>query len=417
MSFREKSLPLAWCAALLFLTTIPAAQGADRSTMVRGADDKQEISPGEVKGRLDGCGNPNRGSSKFGGSTSTPCATLTVTKRLVPTTDTAKFNLKIDGVNRALAVGNNGTTGPITLSVGVHSVGEAPAGGGFSLYSGTFGGDCDANGKINLTIGQNATCTITNQRRVLNQGTLSANHAILLVIPIAHGTWTRGPGTYSFSACDDSPCDIVGSPGQTAAVTLEAWSGGGAGAGGATAAEKMGGPGGGGGGGGGYAKAIVNVVIPANGTLNYYVAVGSGGAIGPNQVTHRDDGFDGGATEIRLSNAGGTLLVKATGGQGGKEGYRPFMVGPIGGQPGTGVLGSPWAGTPGGAGAVVSGCNGGAGGLGGAGGGPGRINDGGIGGHGGYYNNTFNPTCTAHGLNYERSEGAAGGNGKVVITW
>jgi len=74
---------------------------------------------------------------------------------------------------------------------------------------------------------------------------------------------------------------------------------------------------------------------------------------------------------------------------------------------------------PGGTGAstTLHNCNGGAGGSGGVGGGPGAINNGGSGGHGEYYHRLLNPSCTAKSTNADHTFGAAGGNGRVTITW
>jgi uncharacterized repeat protein (TIGR01451 family) len=55
-------------------------------------------------------------------------ARLTVIKRLEPTDDPGKFDLLVNGVVRSPAggVGNNGTTGPINLPLGTHTVSETP---------------------------------------------------------------------------------------------------------------------------------------------------------------------------------------------------------------------------------------------------------------------------------------------------
>jgi uncharacterized repeat protein (TIGR01451 family) len=88
---------------------------------------------------------------------------LTVIKYLNPTTDTGKFNLLIDGVVKASNVGNNGTTGAVTLNAGLHTVSEtAGTGTSLSKYVTVIGGDCAANGTITLAVGDVKTCTITN---------------------------------------------------------------------------------------------------------------------------------------------------------------------------------------------------------------------------------------------------------------
>ena len=91
--------------------------------------------------------------------------TLRVVKVLVPGTDTGLFNLQIDSTTYAANVGNNGTTGPVAVNAGTHTVGET-AGTGTSLsnYDTAISGDCAANGTVTLALAQNKTCTITNTR-------------------------------------------------------------------------------------------------------------------------------------------------------------------------------------------------------------------------------------------------------------
>lgn len=51
-------------------------------------------------------------------------AHLTVVKHLVPSTDPGRFDLLVDGVPRLDNVGNNGSTGPLALPLGAHTVSE-----------------------------------------------------------------------------------------------------------------------------------------------------------------------------------------------------------------------------------------------------------------------------------------------------
>jgi hypothetical protein len=94
-----------------------------------------------------------------------PTATLTVNKVCQPATDTGLFDLFIDATGFA-DVACGGTTGPETVAVGSHTVGEQ-AGTGTSLgdYTSVIGGACAANETITLVAGQSATCTITNARK------------------------------------------------------------------------------------------------------------------------------------------------------------------------------------------------------------------------------------------------------------
>jgi AbiV family abortive infection protein len=289
----------------------------------------------------------------------------------------------------------------------------------------------------------------------------------------AHGTWVRGPGTYSVTVCAESvvtqvghvyanarvgdggpngggqlaenaagakrsapvitpppppppvACDITGVPHAPVALTFETWGGGGGGSAGAPGRHKTtpftapGGSGGGGGGGGGYGKQTLSTTIPVSGITTYSVTVGSAGAAGvPSTLYAPTNGQSGGLSQVRFNSTSGPLIVQGTGGAGGHWGN--LLAYGAGGAPGGGNPNG-WSGTNGYNGGVAGAhdCNGAGGGLGGAGAGPGRtgpgyVNDGGNGGHGGYTNTLL---CTAHGVNYLLSPGAAGGYGQVKISW
>lgn len=94
-----------------------------------------------------------------------PPTRLTVTKLCVPQSDTGRFNLLIDGAVHLPDARCGEGIGPIDVSPGTHTVSETP-GTGTSLtdYETAFGGGCAADGSITLTLGQSATCTITNVR-------------------------------------------------------------------------------------------------------------------------------------------------------------------------------------------------------------------------------------------------------------
>jgi Regulator of chromosome condensation (RCC1) repeat len=89
---------------------------------------------------------------------------LTVNKILVhPDENRLRlFNLQIDGVTVKANV-NGGSTGPQIVATGNHTVGET---GGtrtnlFDFYT-EIGGDCAADGTVNLVMGDPKFCTITN---------------------------------------------------------------------------------------------------------------------------------------------------------------------------------------------------------------------------------------------------------------
>ena len=110
------------------------------------------------------------GENKTCTITNTRKPTIRVDKVCVPTTDPGAFNLQVDG--QTAGTGANaacgGTTGVLLSSIGAHTVGET-AGTNTSLgnYVSVIGGDCAANGTVNLVAGQNAVCTITNSRKAV----------------------------------------------------------------------------------------------------------------------------------------------------------------------------------------------------------------------------------------------------------
>lgn len=223
---------------------------------------------------------------------------------------------------------------------------------------------------------------------------------------VVSGSWTRGPGTYSFivgafgTPFDDYKPDLIACPGTTFKIKMEVWGAGGYGKPGDNGSGCDGGSGGRGGGGGGYAVLSVPVTVPTCGVKIYWITVGSGGTWSIN---------NGGITQVRNINSSGTSILKATGGVGGATG----------GAGGIGSINS-WAGVQGFPSSPAGHCHGTIGGLGGAGGGPGSIgNDGGAGGHGGYANcvDLLYP-CTEHGTGYPYlMPGIDGGNGRVVFSW
>jgi hypothetical protein len=72
------------------------------------------------------------------------------------------FNLQIDGVTVRANI-NAGSTGPLSVTPGNHTVGET---GGTGTPLGAFhtviGGDCDPDGNVSLAPNESKTCTITN---------------------------------------------------------------------------------------------------------------------------------------------------------------------------------------------------------------------------------------------------------------
>jgi hypothetical protein len=100
---------------------------------------------------------------------------ITLIKHLVPRYDSGRFNLQIDHVTYAANIGNNGTTGAITVTLGNHIVGET-AGTKTILdqnhyatqivcSDGTTGHQAGLS--INVTYGEALICTITNTRKLI----------------------------------------------------------------------------------------------------------------------------------------------------------------------------------------------------------------------------------------------------------
>jgi len=103
-------------------------------------------------------------------------------KKLIPSTDTGKFKLQMDGTTLVSDVGDGGTTGGIYTTVGTHTLSEA-AGTGTDLLNyniPSFGGDCTGTGTsttITLNYGDDKICTITNTK-----GTDTARLTVNLVV-------------------------------------------------------------------------------------------------------------------------------------------------------------------------------------------------------------------------------------------
>jgi hypothetical protein len=92
---------------------------------------------------------------------------LHVLKVLRPTTDPGRFDLLVDGMTKASAVGNGGRSGPLIETAGTHAITEVAASGtNTANYATTV--DCGAgpqpgvSGTVSLNHGDDKTCTITN---------------------------------------------------------------------------------------------------------------------------------------------------------------------------------------------------------------------------------------------------------------
>jgi uncharacterized repeat protein (TIGR01451 family) len=97
-----------------------------------------------------------------------PQGSVTLTMRLVPASDPARFDLRIDGaaIGAGTNVGDGGITGKTTVAGGVHTVSEAAhAGTDPDQYSAAI--ECGAGIGATFVVapGQDVICAITNTRR------------------------------------------------------------------------------------------------------------------------------------------------------------------------------------------------------------------------------------------------------------
>src|SRR5207253_2755930 len=101
------------------------------------------------------------GDNKTCTITNTHIAKLTVNKVCVPTTDTGKFNLRVDGATVTADAACGTGTGAQIYAIGSHSVTET-AGTGTNLgnYTSIVGGACAADGSVTLAAGDNKVCTV-----------------------------------------------------------------------------------------------------------------------------------------------------------------------------------------------------------------------------------------------------------------
>src|SRR3990172_3769055 len=116
---------------------------------------------------------------------------LEVVKDLIPSDDSGRFNLQIDGSTFSIDAGDGGTTGEQIVSLGDHTVGET-AGTSTSLANYDTAISCrDLNGigdpaiasstdsgplTVNIVDGADVICTITN---TLSQGTLIVEKVVI----------------------------------------------------------------------------------------------------------------------------------------------------------------------------------------------------------------------------------------------
>jgi hypothetical protein len=160
-------------------------------------DGKVFVGGGEVAGPVSA--NPQGILVVFGNrAIPTPPGTLTVTKTLVPASNTGRFDLLVNGVTRASGVGNEGATPTLTMQAGHYTVSERANMGTIARsYTTVFGGDCDSRGNICVTPASSATCTIRNTANSCPDG--------LMWCANTHGLYGCRPGP-SCSISKPGPC-------------------------------------------------------------------------------------------------------------------------------------------------------------------------------------------------------------------
>jgi uncharacterized repeat protein (TIGR01451 family) len=139
--------------------------------------------------------------------------TITVNKRLVPTTDTGTFNFAIDEQtfdNGGDGYSNNGTTGAVDVSPGTHAISESGNGNtNASDYASTWSCSNEQTGTGTsidlsaLSYGDNVTCTFTNTRL--------ATLIVVKNVDNSNGGGSKGPGDFSIHVTA-AGLELPGSP-------------------------------------------------------------------------------------------------------------------------------------------------------------------------------------------------------------
>jgi uncharacterized repeat protein (TIGR01451 family) len=147
--------------------------------------------------------------------------TITVTKRVVPTSDTGTFDFKIDAGegqqvldNGGDGYGNGDSTDPVDVSAGDHTVSESGHGAtSLADYASTW--SCSSNDERsqsgtgtsislgNLTLAENVTCTFTNTRL--------ATLIVKKVVDNSNGGGSKGAGDFSIHVTA-AGLELPGSP-------------------------------------------------------------------------------------------------------------------------------------------------------------------------------------------------------------
>ncbi len=142
--------------------------------------------------------------------------TLTVVKDLVPASDDGRFDLVIDGVTAAGAVGDGGTTGALTQPVGSYVVTEAvAAGNGADLADYDTSLSCAAGG-VPVPIGQDGAVPVASGADVVCLFTNSAKPTIEIVKNL---TPADDPGVFTLTL-DGAPVTTGGNGATSGRLTI-----------------------------------------------------------------------------------------------------------------------------------------------------------------------------------------------------
>ena len=117
---------------------------------------------------------------------------LKVVKVLIPSTDTGRFNLTIDGTHYISSpndpAGNGDATGFIPVIANAqHTAGEtAVSPAVLTDYVTTYGGNCDSSGHITLGLAASATCTSDKHEEGHSENNQNSGHRSTLVRRFVH---------------------------------------------------------------------------------------------------------------------------------------------------------------------------------------------------------------------------------------
>lgn len=155
----------------------------------------------------------NAGDDKVCTFTNLGRPALIVEKLWFPTTANLLFNILVDGtVETARPIGHGGTTGPIVLAPGTHTVTEAAVSPTRVRYRQLFLGNCDPMGKVSLLQGDEKMCIIVNTGKTTALPRCFAKCALKYASCFSSqnpSPRTRGTCSRDFDSCYKSPLCVT----------------------------------------------------------------------------------------------------------------------------------------------------------------------------------------------------------------